>query len=153
MSRPVAKKTDPRLWEGAKREAVRRLGGVHSARAMQLAVHLYKAAGGRYEGRKTGREGLSRWTQERWQTRPGAPKIATRGGTTARYLPAKAWASLTPAQQRATDAKKRRACRGKATCRVANTKAAKSARRASLRRNGSIAWLGLLLLALPFIPP
>ncbi len=32
--------SDPTLWELAKREAVRRLDGRHSARAMQLAGRL-----------------------------------------------------------------------------------------------------------------
>lgn len=128
MARATATKLDPALWEQSKRDAIRRMGGVFSARAMQLAVQIYKARGGRYKGPKTGREGLSKWTREKWQTRPGTPKVATRKGTTARYLPAKAWAQLSPAEQRATDAKKRRACKGvKGPCFISNTPKAKQA--------------------------
>lgn len=128
MARTTAIKLDPELWEKSKRDAVRRMGGVFSARAMQLAVQLYKERGGRYQGPKTGREGLSKWTREKWQTRPGTPKVAKRGATTSRYLPAKAWAKLTPAEQRATDERKRRACRGvKGPCFIANTPKAREA--------------------------
>ena len=43
-------RTDPALWEKCKREAVRRLHGRHSARAMQLAGRLYRERGGGYVG-------------------------------------------------------------------------------------------------------
>lgn len=123
-----AKKLDPDKWERAKRDAVRKMGGVHSARAMQYAVQLYKQRGGRYEGRKTGKEGLSRWTREKWQTRPGTDPIAKHGRVTARYLPEKAWKELSPAERVATDAKKKRACKsGQKSCYISNTPAAKKA--------------------------
>lgn len=36
---------------------------------MQLAVKYYKEAGGRYEGKKSSANKLSRWGKEDWQTR------------------------------------------------------------------------------------
>jgi hypothetical protein len=48
----IAKKTDPAKWEAAKRDAKAKMGGKHSARAMQLAVKFYKKRGGGYRGPK-----------------------------------------------------------------------------------------------------
>lgn len=64
----TAVKRDPKKWAAAKAKARKRLGG-HSARAMQLAVKYYKEAGGRYEGKKSSENKLSRWSKENWQTR------------------------------------------------------------------------------------
>lgn len=53
---------------------------------------------------------------------------AREGGRTERYLPAKAWSSMTKDERRATDEKKKRATRGKpVNTQVANTDAAKRA--------------------------
>jgi hypothetical protein len=140
----TAVKLDKALWEKAKRHGMRAankrrieegLEPVWSARAAQLAVQYYKAHGGRYEGKKTGKESLSRWTREQWQTRPGTAPVAFRSGsraatspTTARYLPKAAWARLSAAEQRATDQKKRRACKGdEGSCFVPNTRRAERA--------------------------
>lgn len=133
----TAVKLDKALWEKAKRHGMRAankrrieegLEPVWSARAAQLAVQYYKAHGGRYEGKKTGKEGLSRWTKEQWQTRPGTAPVAFRKDTTARYLPKAAWARLSAAEQRATDQKKRRACKGdEGSCFVPNTRRAERA--------------------------
>ena len=63
---------------------------------------------------------------EDWKTADGEPAI--RDGQTARYLPEKAWDDLTPAQKKATEAKKRTGSRtGKQT--IPNTEAAKKARK------------------------
>lgn len=64
----VAEKKDKAKWAAAKAKARKRLGG-HSARAMQLAVKYYKEAGGTYEGKKSSKNKLSRWSKEDWQTR------------------------------------------------------------------------------------
>lgn len=64
----VAKKRDPEKWARAKAKARKKLGG-HSARAMQLATKYYKEAGGRYEGKKSSENRLSKWSREDWQTR------------------------------------------------------------------------------------
>jgi len=40
------------LWARKKAEAKAKMGGKHSARAMQLATRLYQKAGGGYRGNK-----------------------------------------------------------------------------------------------------
>jgi hypothetical protein len=63
---------DPELWQRAKEAALRRLGGRHSARAMQVAGALYRAAGGRYRGPPTAAQrSLAKWTREDWTTATG----------------------------------------------------------------------------------
>ena len=66
----VAKKTNPELWEKSKAQAKAKMGGKHSARAMQLAVSIYKKAGGGYSGAKT-KTSLSKWTKQNWRTKSG----------------------------------------------------------------------------------
>jgi hypothetical protein len=119
-------RTNPKLWEAAKREAVRKLGGRHSARAMQMAGRIYRERGGGYCGGKTKAQSkLTKWTREDWRTESGKKACRRVGGRVVcdRYLPAQAWKALTPAQRRATQAKKRRATKQY----VANTRAAKKA--------------------------
>lgn len=106
--------------------------GEWSARKSQLLAAEYKKAGGGYKKGKAkkseAQKNLDAWTDEAWTTKDGEP--ATRDGATARYLPKRAWEELTPAQRTATDAKKRAASKkGKQT--VANTKAAKKARKSA----------------------
>lgn len=106
-------RTDAKLWAKSKAEAVKRLGGRHSARAMQLAGRLYRDAGGGYCGPRTGAQRkLSKWTAEDWRTATGqkACRTTLRGRVVCdRYLPREAWAMLSPAERKATQAKKRRA--------------------------------------------
>jgi hypothetical protein len=64
----TAKKRDPAKWAAAKRKARKKMGG-HSARAMQLATKIYKESGGKYEGKKSSKNKLSKWSREDWQTR------------------------------------------------------------------------------------
>ena len=67
----TAKKTNPALWAKAKSQAKARMGGKHSARAMQLAVKIYKKAGGGYRGSKSGKNKLSKWSKQKWRTSSG----------------------------------------------------------------------------------
>jgi len=109
---PHAGRTDPILWEKAKATAIRRLDGRHSARAMQLAGHIYRAWGGGYIGAKTAtQKRLTRWTAEDWTTADGAPARRHVDGRIVydRYLPRVAWKALTPAERAATRRKKRSA--------------------------------------------
>lgn len=128
--------TDPLMWEHAKREAVRRLGGRHSARAMQLAGRLYREAGGGYRGPRTAAQrSMARWTEERWTTATGekACRQTPRGVRCDRYLPAKAWEELSPREIAST----RRVKLGATRQYVANTPEAKAAaRKAKRRRSG-----------------
>ncbi len=93
----VAKKSNPKLWEKAKREAKAKMGGKHSARAMQLAVSLYKKSGGGYKGPKS-ETSLSKWTKQDWTTSSGKPSEGKR-----RYLPSAAWSSLSASEKAATN--------------------------------------------------
>jgi hypothetical protein len=101
--------TKPELRESIKKRimAGSRGGraGQWSARKAQLVAQEYRRAGGGYRGKpaKTQRS-LKKWTRERWTTADGKP--ALRKGRMTRYLPAAAWKRLTPAQRRATIAKK-----------------------------------------------
>ena len=100
--------------------------GQWSARKAQLVAHEYEARGGGYKHERTeAQEHLHEWTAEHWQTSDGQP--AERDGGTTRYLPAEAWDKLTPAQKKATNAKKVKGSKdGKQF--VANTQAASNAR-------------------------
>jgi hypothetical protein len=100
MARAVIR-SNPALWEKSKKRAVAKMGGKHSARAMQYAVYLYKQSGGKYKGSKpSSRENsLARWTAERW---------GYTNGKGSRYLPEKVRKSLTPSERRRTNAAKRR---------------------------------------------
>ena len=97
-----AVKTNPKLWEAAKKEATAKMGG-HSARAMQLAVQIYKKKGGGYKGEKSGSNSLAKWTKQDWRTKSGKPSKETGE----RYLPAKAIKALSPAEYAATTKAKR----------------------------------------------
>jgi hypothetical protein len=129
--RGADKYTDPALRERLKRRIMAGTkggrAGQWSARKAQLLAHEYEAQGGGYKGPKTETQRhLDEWTREEWTTADGAS--ARRGGTTARYLPKKAWEELTPAERRSTDKKKRAASkRGEQF--VANTARAAAARR------------------------
>ena len=98
----TAKKKNPALWEKAKAQAKAKMGGKHSARAMQLAVSIYKKAGGGYSGPKK-ETSLSKWTKQKWRTKSGKPSSETGE----RYLPEKAIKSLSPQEYAATTRAKR----------------------------------------------
>ena len=68
-SKGTATKKDPKKWEAAKAEAKRKMGGKHSARAMQLATQIYKKKGGKYKGKKPTAKNnkLKKWTKQDWQ--------------------------------------------------------------------------------------
>lgn len=97
-------RTNEKLWEKAKSEAKAKMGGKHSARAMQLAGKIYKDKGGDYTGEKTkAQKSLSKWTKEDWGTKSG--KKSSETGE--RYLPKKAIKALSPAEYAATTKAKR----------------------------------------------
>lgn len=72
----IATKTNPELWERCKRDAKARMGGKHSARAMQLATQLYKKRGGGYSGKKPSAKNnsLKKWGKQKWQWSGGEKK-------------------------------------------------------------------------------
>jgi transposase-like protein len=111
----TATKTDPAKWEQAKRDAKARMGGKHSARAMQLAVQLYKKRGGGYSGAKptSKSNSLKKWTKQKWQY---SGKDTPGQGGKGVYLPKKKIERLKStdkgkAKLRSAEAKKREATR------------------------------------------
>jgi hypothetical protein len=107
----VAKKTDPAKWAKAKADAKAKMGGKHSARAMQEATRLYKERGGGYSGAKSSSNKLAKWTKEDWGTKSGKPSTVGKGATGERYLPKKAREALSPAEYAATTKAKREGTR------------------------------------------
>ena len=100
----VAIKTNPKLWEAAKRAACSQAGLCkHSARKMQWATRYYKKKGGRYKGKKNASNSLSRWGKQKWRTSSGKK---SRGKL--RYLPSKSWKKLSNSQIRRTNTYKRK---------------------------------------------
>ena len=100
----VAKKRDPANWARAKAKAKAKMGGKHSARAMQLATKYYKDAGGTYSGKKKSTNKLSKWTKQKWKTKSGKPSSKTGE----RYLPEKAIKSLSSKEYASTTRAKRK---------------------------------------------
>lgn len=98
----VAKKTNPSKWKAiiAKVKASSKGGdpGEWSARKSQLAVQEYKKSGGGYVGPKSSDNSLSKWTDQKWTTSDGSPSQGKK-----RYLPEKAWSSLSAGEKAATN--------------------------------------------------
>lgn len=83
------------------------LPGQWSARKAQMLAQQYKAQGGGYLGPKSPtQQSLERWTSEDWTTidQGKAERYDPQGRLVMkRYLPAKAWAMLSPSERQATD--------------------------------------------------
>jgi hypothetical protein len=95
-------RTNEKLWESAKAQAKAKMGGKHSARAMQLAGKIYKEKGGSYTGEKTeAQKSMTKWTKQEWTTSSGKPSEGKR-----RYLPKAAWSALSESEKKATNAAK-----------------------------------------------
>jgi hypothetical protein len=98
----TAKKTNPSKWKAvvAKVKASSKGGdpGEWSARKSQLAVQEYKKSGGGYEGPKKADNSLAKWTDQKWKTSDGTPSQGKK-----RYLPEKAWSSLSASEKAATN--------------------------------------------------
>lgn len=98
----TATKTKPSLWKRivARVKAGTKGGkaGQWSARKAQLATQQYKKAGGGYRGKKSSSNSLSKWTKQKWRTSDGKPSEGKK-----RYLPDKAWKSLSKAEKAATN--------------------------------------------------
>lgn len=90
----TAIRTNEPLWEYCKIEAIEKMGGKFSARAMQYAVKLYKERGGDYVGPKSDKNNLRQWTNEKWGY-VGEPGHS-------RYLPKNAREALSSGEKSAT---------------------------------------------------
>jgi len=96
-------RTNEALWEQSKSQAKAKMGGKHSARAMQLAGKIYKDKGGAYTGEKTSaQKSMSKWTKEDWGTKSGKNSTVGPKATGERYLPKKARESLSSSEYAAT---------------------------------------------------
>lgn len=102
----TAKKKDPAKWARAKARAKAKMGGKHSARAMQLAVKYYKDAGGTYSGKKSSGNKLKKWGDQKWDyvSKGDKNKPKSKRG---RYLPKSVRESLSPSEKASTNRKKR----------------------------------------------
>jgi hypothetical protein len=98
----TAEKTNPSKWKAivSKVKAGTKGGdpGEWSARKAQLATQEYKKSGGGYKGPKSSDNSLSKWTDQKWRTSDGTPSKGTK-----RYLPDKAWGSLSAGEKSATN--------------------------------------------------
>ena len=98
----TAKKKNPGLWKRivarVKSGSKGGKAGQWSARKAQLAVAAYKKAGGGYSGKKSSSNSLSKWTKQKWTTSDGKPSKGKK-----RYLPEKAWKSLSASEKAATN--------------------------------------------------
>jgi hypothetical protein len=110
MSDGIAKKKSPEKWAQAKARAKAKMGGKHSARAMQLATKYYKDSGGTYEGKKPDAKSnkMKKWTKERWTTKSGKNSTEGPNATGERYLPKKKIDAMSDADYKRTSDKKRR---------------------------------------------
>ena len=103
----VAKKKNPELWSrivsSVKSGSKGGDPGQWSARKAQIAVAKYKEAGGKYAGKKSESNSLSKWTKQERTTKSGKPSKETGE----RYLPKKAIESLSASEYAATTRAKR----------------------------------------------
>lgn len=119
-------RTNPKLWEkirsSIKKGSVGGPSGTWNARKAQIAVNRYKAAGGKYKGRKSSKNSLVIWTREKWGYIDGK-----RGN---RYLPEKIRKRLTPIEKRAENRRKHLATkRGQQRAKYSKSVAQKMQRR------------------------
>ena len=112
----IAVKTNPDLWSRCKSEAKSRMGGKHSARAIQLALKLYKQRGGGFKGPKPNAKTnkMKKWTKQKWMylsdfKNSKKDRNKADENNIARYLPYEKWQSLSPNERESTDKKKRKA--------------------------------------------
>ncbi len=104
--RQIAIKLNPRLWESLKKKI--KSGskggpkGKWSARKSQLLVKAYKSRGGKFKGKKSKNNSLTKWSREKWDYINKSGRKSKRG----RYLPEKVRRSLTPAEKRRENRKK-----------------------------------------------
>ena len=111
-SRQSAKRSNESLWQRIKSQVqAEETGGTRpgqwSARKALIAVKRYKDAGGRYVGPKQKSNSLRRWVKQDWTTKSGKPSHLTGE----RYLPRRAFRSLSRRELASVNRSKRRASR------------------------------------------
>ncbi|MGH3149037.1 MAG: DUF5872 domain-containing protein [Rubrobacter sp.] len=133
MAKNEEKYTDPELREEIKEEIKQSSKGGKkgqwSARKSQRLTQEYEKRGGGYKGDKDqAQKGLEQWTDEEWQTQEGDARAREEDGETKRYLPKKAWETMSDEEKRETEQKKRAGSK-QGRQYVSNTDEAKQARR------------------------
>ena len=104
-----------------------------SARKAQLVAQEYEREGGGYKGKRgEPQKSLKSWGDEHWQTAKGDARARQEDGTTARYLPEKAWDELSASAKKALNDKKREGSR-RGLQFVRNTVKAAAARKKTTR--------------------
>ncbi len=107
----TATKTDNAKWKrivaSVKAGSKGGPAGKWSARKAQLATQRYKKAGGGYKGKKSSDNALSKWGKQKWRTGGGA-KGKTSKESGGRYLPDKAWKSLSKGEKAAVNRSKKK---------------------------------------------
>jgi hypothetical protein len=102
----IAVKSNPKLWERIKNriKAGSKGGpkGKWSGRKSQLLVKAYKSAGGKFKGKKSKNNSLSKWSREKWDYINKSGRKSKRG----RYLPEKVRKSLTAKERRSENRRK-----------------------------------------------
>jgi hypothetical protein len=106
----TAKRSNEALWQRIKSNVqAEEIGGTKagqwSARKALIAVKRYKDAGGRYAGKKSASNSLRRWVKQDWRTKSGRPSHITGE----RYLPSRAFSSLSRGELASINRSKRRA--------------------------------------------
>jgi hypothetical protein len=83
----TAIRTNERMWQSIKRSVLKSTkGGVSgkwSARKAQIATRIYKSRGGKYKGRRSPQNSLTRWSKQQWRYSSAKNSKQKRG----RYLP------------------------------------------------------------------
>lgn len=96
------KRTKEKLWKSvvSRVKSGTKGGGAGewSARKAQLAVKIYKEKGGGYSGKKSSSNKLKKWSDQKWRTSDGSKSEGKK-----RYLPDKAWKSLSSGEKAATN--------------------------------------------------
>jgi len=103
-----AKRSDPKLWKRivsqVKSSDKGGPSGKWSARKSQLAVKKYKQRGGKYSGKKSPCNALTKWSKEDWNYIGG--KGSDPKKHKGRYLPRAIRERLSPAQKRSENKRK-----------------------------------------------
>jgi len=83
----TATRTNERMWQSIKRSVLKGskggLPGKWSARKAQIATRMYKSRGGKYKGRRSPQNSLTRWSKQQWRYSSARNSKQKRG----RYLP------------------------------------------------------------------
>jgi hypothetical protein len=108
----IAKKANPKLWESVKNKVLRGSkggpAGKWSARKAQISVAEYKSRGGKYIGKKSKSNSLSKWSREKWDYISPSSRRSKKG----RYLPERVRKSLTK-RERSIENRRKGSRRGK----------------------------------------